>query len=182
MKDQEQNIFANIDWKIVLTYVFLVCFGGVMESFFLLLSSLEEIDSVFGYLRIAVGILPAMFAYGEVSLVAKIVGALLLLFLCMGIFVSLGELLDGTFGLIVYAVLMAVPAGVLLLLDARMQRAAMQAMRAFATGVIAVYIPVLLAAAVLLVFGALFFLVRKLGAVPPDSRAVEPYRGGEEEK
>lgn len=27
MKDQEQNIFANIDWKIVLTYVFLVCFG-----------------------------------------------------------------------------------------------------------------------------------------------------------
>ena len=27
MKDQEQNIFANIDWKIVIAYVFLVCFG-----------------------------------------------------------------------------------------------------------------------------------------------------------
>lgn len=27
MKNQEQNIFANIDWKIVITYVLLVCFG-----------------------------------------------------------------------------------------------------------------------------------------------------------
>jgi hypothetical protein len=52
----------------------------------------------------------------------------------------------------------------------------MQGFRAFATGVLALFLPVLLALAVLLVCGGVFFLVRKLSAVPETGTAVELYR------
>ncbi len=162
--------------------IFLVCFGGVMEDFFLELFALGDTGGVGDYLRLAAGLVPAMFADGEVSLFAKLVGALALVLLCMGIFVSLSELKDALFGMITYAVLLAVPAGALLLFDARIQRAATQGLRAFATGVVALYIPVLLAVLLLLAFGAVFFLVRKLGSVPETGKAVVPYRDKDEDK
>jgi hypothetical protein len=49
-------------------------------------------------------------------------------------------------------------------------------MRSFATGVLALYLPVLAAAAVLLVIAAIFFVIRKLAAVPETGSAVVPYR------
>lgn len=162
--------------------VFLVCFNGVMESFFLELSALGDAGSVGDYLRLAVGLVPEMLSTGEVPILAKLVGMLILVLLCMGVFVSLYELADAFFGLICYAALLTVPAGVLLLFDARIQRAATQGLRAFATGVAALYIPVLLAAAFLLVLGTVFFLVRKLGAVPDSPKAVVPYRGSGEDE
>lgn len=157
--------------------VFLVCFGGVMESFFLELSALGDAGSAGDYLRLAAGLVPAMFAASEVGFFAKLAGVLSLLLLCMGVFVSLSELADAFFGMSVYAMLLAIPAGVLLLFDARIQRAAVEGLRAFATGVLALYFPLLLAAALLLLCGAVIFLVRKLGAVPETGNAVEPYRG-----
>lgn len=158
--------------------IFLVCFGGVMEAFFLELHALGDTGGLWDYLRLAAGLVPAMLA-AEVSVFAKIFGALALILLCMGIFVSLAELKDAFFGMFVYAALLTVPAGILLLFDARIQRTAMQDLRAFATGVVALYIPVLLAVAVLLACGAVFFVVRKLGAVPEAEQAVTPYRGKE---
>jgi hypothetical protein len=160
--------------------IFLVCFGGVMEAFFLELHALGDTGGLWDYLRLAVGLVPAMFTAGEVSLFAKIFGALALILLCMGIFVSLAELRDAFFGMFVYAALLTVPAGILLLFDARIQRTAMQDLRAFATGVVALYIPVLLAVALLLLGGAVFFLIRKLGAVPENGKAVAPYYDKEE--
>jgi hypothetical protein len=147
-----------------------------MEGFFLELSALGATGRAGDYLLLAAGLLPAMFASGEVSLGAKILGALLLLVLCMGIFVSLSELLDGLFGAVIYAVLLTLPAGALLLFDERICRTAMQDMRAFATGVVALYIPVLMAGGLLLVLATVFFLVRKLGAVPEAGNTAVPDR------
>lgn len=156
--------------------VFLAFFGGVMEAFFLDLSALGEAGTLGDYLRLAVGLIPAMLVSGEVNLFAKILGVLLLLFLCMGVFVSLPDLLDAIFGMTVYAVAMALPAAALVLFDTRIQHIVMQGFRAFATGVLALFLPVLLALAVLLVCGGVFFLVRKLSAVPETGTAVELYR------
>ena len=156
--------------------IFLVFFGGVMEEFFLELSALGEQAGFADYLHLAAGLLPAMFATGEVGFFAKLFGALLLLLICMGIFVSLAELMDALFGVIAYAVVLVIPAALLLLFDARIQRVATQGLRAFATGVLALYIPILLAVALLLAVGGVFFLVRKLYAVPETGNAVQLYR------
>ncbi len=160
--------------------IFLVFFGGVMEGFFLSLSALGDAATLADYLRLALSLLPAMFAASEVSLLAKLVGVLLLLLVCMGVFVSLSELMDALFGLVAYAAVLVIPVAVLLLFDARIQRVALGGVRAFATGVLALYIPILLAVALLLAVGSVFFLVRKLGAVPETGNAVQLYRGEDE--
>ena len=161
---------------VVVFAIFMLCFGGVMESFFSALSALPETGGLGDYLLAALELFPAIFFSADVSVFFRIFGAVLLLLLSMGIFVSLGELLDGLFGAVLYAVLALAVTGVLLLLDARVQRVALEGLRAFATGVIALYIPVLLALLLLLVFAAAFFVIRKLGSVPETGTAVELYR------
>ena len=74
-----------------------------------------------------------------------------------------------------YAVALVLPAAILALFDARIQRIAAEGFRAFATGVLALFLPVLLAIAALLAFGGVFFLLRKLSAVPESGTAVELY-------
>ncbi len=160
--------------------IFLVCFGGVMEQFFTELSALSGAGTLADYLRVGVGLIPKMILSEAVSVFPKIIGGLLLLLVCMGVFVSLGELLDGLFGAALYAVLALVAALALSLLDERVQRVATDGLRAFATGVLALFLPVLLAVCVLLAAGAVFFLIRKLGAVPETGKALEVYRGDDE--
>ena len=160
--------------------IFLVCFGGVMESFFLELSALSQTGSVADHLRVSVGLIPKMVLSAEVNVFAKILGGLLLLMLCMGIFVSLGELLDGLFGAVIYTGVAALAAVVLVLMDARIQRVVLDGLRAFATGVTALYLPVLLAACILLAVGAIFFLIRKLFSAPEPENALDVYRGNGE--
>jgi hypothetical protein len=157
--------------------IFLACFGGVMEQFFAELSALSGTGTIADYLRVGVGLIPKMVFSKEVGAFPKILGGLLLLLVCMGVFVSLGELLDGLFGAAIYAGLSLAVALLLALLDERAQRVATDALRAFATGVLALYLPVLLAVCALLIVGAIFFLVRKLGAVPETGNAVQLYRG-----
>ena len=159
--------------------IFLACFGGVMEAFFIELSALEDSGSLADYLRVGVGLIPKMFFSAEVGVFPKIVGGLLLLLVSMGVFVSLSELLDGLVGAAIYAGLAFLAAFLLALLDERAQRVAIGGLRAFATGVLALYLPVLLAVCVLLAAGAVFFLIRKLGAVPETGNAVVPYRGND---
>ena len=159
--------------------IFLACFGGVMEAFFMELSALGDTGELADYLRVGVGLIPKMFLSAEVGVFPKIVGGLLLLLISMGVFVSLSELLDGLVGAAIYAGLAFLAAMLLALLDERAQRVAVSGLRAFATGVLALYLPVLLAVCVLLAAGAVFFLIRKLGAVPETGNAVVPYRGND---
>lgn len=156
--------------------IFLACFGGVMESFFTQISALSGTGSVADYLRAGASLIPQMFLGDDVGAFAKVVGALLLVFLCMGICVSLKELSEGLSGAAIYAGIAFLVAVVLSLLDERVQRVALTGLRAFATGVLALYLPVLLAVAVLLIFAAIFFLVRKLGDVPETGNALVPYQ------
>ena len=155
--------------------IFMLCFGGVMESFFSALSALPETGGIGDYLLAALELFPALFFSAGTGVIGKIFGAVLLLLLSMGIFVSLGELMDGLLGALLYAGLVLVAAAVLLLFDARVQRVTLEGLRAFATGVIALYIPVLLALLLLLAFAAIFFLIRKLGSVPETGTALELY-------
>ena len=160
--------------------VLLLFFGGAMENFFLELSALGEEAGFTEHFRLAVRLLPSVFAASEVGLLSKIVGTALLLLLSMGLFISLSELLEGFFGMILYALLAALSAGALLLFDARIQRVVTGDLRAFATGVLALYLLVLAAVAALLAFGVIFFIVRKLGAVPEAGNALTLYAKKEE--
>ena len=160
--------------------IFLSCFGGVMEEFFTELSALSGTGTLADYLRVGVGLIPKMFLSETVGAFAGIVGGLLLLLLCMGVFVSVRELLDGLFGAALYAGLAALVSLVLSLLDGRVQRVVTDGLRAFGTGVLALYLPVFLAMGGLLVAALIFFLIRKLGAVPEQSNALVPYRSERE--
>lgn len=164
----------------VLCVLFLF-FGGVMEGFFLELSTLGEEAGFAEHLHLAVRLFPSLLTASEVGLFPKIVGIALLLLLSMGLFVSLSELLEGFFGMMLYALLAALSAGVLMLFDARIQRVVTGDLRAFATGVLALYVPVLAAVAALLVFGTVFFIVRKLGAVPETGNALTLHTKNEED-
>ena len=140
------------------------------------LSALGGMGTPADYLRVGAGLIPKMILSDKVSVFPKIFGALLLLLLCMGVFVSISELLDGLFGAALYAGLALVAAVLLALLDERAQRVVTDGLRAFATGVLALYLPILLAVGALLLAAAIFFLIRKLGAVPETGNAVELYR------
>lgn len=146
--------------------VFLLCFDGVIEELVATLSALEGSGSFADYARAAWGLLPAMFSGMKGHAFTKILGAALLLLLSTGAFVSLAELAQALSGALLYAGVTFLGTGVLYLLDARVQRVTLGAFRAFATGVTALFLPLLLALCALLVFAAVFFLIRKLYAVP----------------
>ncbi|MBE6629577.1 MAG: hypothetical protein E7624_01850 [Ruminococcaceae bacterium] len=151
--------------------VFLLCFDGVTQGLVETVSALEGSGSFVDYARAAWGLLPAMFSSMKEHAALKILGALLLLLLSMGAFVSLRELVDAFTGILLYVGAALLCCGVLFLLDARVRRVALGALRAFATGVTALFLPLLLAALALLAFAAIFYLVRKLYAVPGEEDA-----------
>ena len=119
----------------------------------------------------------AMLGASEESVMLRLAGFLIVLFLCMGIFVSVAELVESFTGMLVYAVLGGVFTAVLMLFDVRVQRIVLGALHSFAALVTALFLFVLLGMAVLLVLGALVFLYRFLfGSVDETPvRAVQEY-------
>lgn len=157
--------------------VFLICFEGVIPDFFDRLAALSQDGSFADYARAAWELLPAMFSGMKGHVFAKLIGACLLVLLSTGAFVCFEELAQALSGILWYAGIVFVGSGVLALLDARAQRVVLSGFRAFATGVTALYLPLLLAMAALLCFAAIFWLIRRLFALPEPQTALTPYRG-----
>ena len=165
--------------------VYWICFGRVMVDFRAELAAIAEAGGGFAdYFRASLTLPGAMFR-ADVAIPLKILGAVLLLLLCMGLFVSVRDLLDSLTGFGIYAGLAAVAAAVLSLFDGRIRGAAIDGLRAFAVNVTALWLAVFLAAAVWLVLGALLGLYRVLfgGRERPEPiTALQEYRGGEEDQ
>lgn len=175
---------APLAFLLFLCYLVLItCFGDVMGTLGARLAEITAADGGFtAYAAAALALLPAMLQ-AEAPLLLKLLGFAVLLFLSMGIFLSLRELLEAFSGILIYAVLVLLFSAVLMLFDARVQRLVLGGLRSFATAVTALGVVVLLAVATLLLLGAVFFLVRILFFTTPEGsgqgNALTVYRENE---
>lgn len=161
--------------------VLLGTFGGVLPSFVREIGALAGGGAdFFDYADSTGRVLLAMLV-GEGNVVLKLVGFALVLFFCMGIFVSVTELVESFTGLLLYTLLGGVFTAVLMLFDVRVQRIVLGGLHSFASLVTALYLVVLLGMAALLVLGALVFLYRFLFGSPEEQpvQAVQEYHNEE---
>lgn len=155
--------------------VLLLCFGDVMSDFAATVAALGESAGVLDYLRVSLSLLPAMVG-AKTGAFLKVLGGVLLLLLCMGIFVSLAEAVQALGGFLIYAGLVFVFSAVLSLFDPRLQRILLDGLRGFATGVTALFLVVLLAVGALLAIGCICFLLRTLRGGRQTETALQQYR------
>ena len=162
--------------------VFWLCFGHVMVDFRAALAAIAEEGGGFAAYLGATLTLPAARFRADVAIPLKILGFVLLLFLCMGLFVSFSDLVDALSGFALFALLAAVFAAVLSLFDARLRGAVLGGLRAFAVYVTSLWLAVFLAVAVWLAVGLLVFLYRVLFGTrnPPAETGLREYDAPEE--
>ncbi len=143
--------------------VVLLFFRGAFTGLSQSTVALVEAEAGFAeYAKLALGFLPSMFRDSTTSLLGKAVGTLLLTLLSLGVYVSVEDLINGLGGLLYYAAFAFLFAGVTALFDARARRLILADFRTFATGITALFIVVLVFAAVALAFGVVILLLRTL--------------------
>ncbi len=141
--------------------VIFVCFRGAFGELSRSVATLIEAEAGFlEYAKLALGFFPAMLRDATGGILSKIVGCLLLVIISLGVYVSLDDLFGAVSGMLLYALLAIVFAGVTALFDARTRRLITAGLRTFATGVSALYLVVLIFAAVAVGLGFLVFLYR----------------------
>jgi hypothetical protein len=148
---------------LAVSLIFLTCFHGVLPAYFDEIRALGDAGAGVGeYLKAAFSFIPKMFTLGEAAMWLRVIGCALLVFLCLGIYVSPLELMEAASGIAILVGLVMAASGVMMLFDDRVMRIAIGGLRSFSTVVIALFLVVLVFSAGLLAFGALFALIRTL--------------------
>ena len=148
---------------LAVSLIFLTCFHGVLPAYFAEISALGETGAGVGeYLKAAFSFIPKMFTLGEAAMWLRVLGCALLVFLCLGIYVSPVEIFEAVSGIVILIGLVMAASGVLMLFDDRVMRIAISGLRSFSTVVIALFLVVLIFAAGMLALGAAFGVVRTL--------------------
>lgn len=144
--------------------ILLSCFNGVLAPFFQSVALLGEQGAGFSaYAAATISLLVGMFGAGGGAVVLRVLGCALLLSLCLGIYITPTEILDGLAGLGVLAGLLLSVAGLILLFDdGRVANMTLSAFRSYATAVTALFLVVLAFALAVVLIGALFGVVRTL--------------------
>ena len=144
--------------------ILLSCFNGVLAPFFRSVALLGEQGAGFSaYACATVSLLARMFGAEGGAIALRVLGCVLLLALCLGIYVTPTEILDGLAGLGVLSALLAAVIGVILLFDdGRVASMILSAFRSYATAVTALFLVVLAFALAVVAIGALFGAVRTL--------------------
>ena len=143
--------------------VFLLCFGNVMPDFMREVMDISYAQGGFGAYAGAVGrMMGAMFAASGWRLVLRLFGAVLIVALSMGAFVSVSELVGAIFGSMIFGGMGVLFTAFLMLFDTRAQRLFISGLHAYAAVLSGVYAVILAAALLLVLLGALLFLVRTL--------------------
>lgn len=141
--------------------VIITCFGGVLGNLAEGVAVLVEGEAELGeYVRLAADFVPALFRDATGGAASRAIGCVLLLFLSLGVFVSMDDLCNAILGMALYAVGAFLFAGVTALFDARSRRLILTWLRTYATGVTALYLVVLIFAAAMLVLALIFFAFR----------------------
>ena len=147
----------------VVLSVVLSCFHGMFSPFMAEVSDLTETGAGFtDYARATLNFFPALFRDASTGVVAKIFGCILIAAVCLGIYVSWDDLKNATGGMMIYALLAFVFAGLTALFDNRLQRILTGGLRLFAVGVTALYLVVLAFAVFMVAVGVVFYVIRTL--------------------
>lgn len=148
---------------VAVSLIFLTCFRGVLPAYFDEIRALGEAGAGIGeYLHVAFLLLPKMFTAGGAGVLPRIIGCTLLILLCFGIHVSPVELFEAFSGTVILALLALAASGVMMLFDDRVMRIALAGIRSFSTVVTALYLVVLVFAAVVLLLGMFYGVLRTL--------------------
>lgn len=143
--------------------IFATCFYGVLPSFFNEISALNAAAAGIGdYARAAFSLIPTMFTADGAPMLLRVFGCVLLLAVCVGIHVSVAEMMDALGGFLIFSGFSAVAAGALLLFDDRVRRIFFGGLRAYAAGVTALFAVVMLCLAALLAVALIFRVMRTL--------------------
>ncbi len=143
--------------------VFLVCFGSVMPDFMREVMDISYAQGGFAEYAGAVGrMLGAMFAASGWRLVLRLFGAVLIVALSMGAFVSVSELVGAFFGSVIFGGIGVLFTAFLMLFDMRAQRLFIGGLHAYVAILSGIYAVILAAALLLLLLGVVLFLVRTL--------------------
>lgn len=156
--------YAVVPAALTLAVVFLVllaCFGQALPDFMRAAIKLaHEGGAFYEYPALVGDFLRALFVADGWWLVLRLLGAALILLLCMGAFVSVFDLLGCFIGTGIYVFLTALFTLALMLFDARAERLFMASLHAYAAVFVGVYAVVLIAAVLLLLGAAIAFFVR----------------------
>lgn len=165
--------------------VFLVCFGSVMPDFIREVMDISYAQGDFAAYAGAVGrMLGAMFAASGWRLVLRLFGAVLIVALSMGAFVSSTELVGAFFGSMIFGGIGVLFTAFLMLFDMRAQRLFIGGLHAYTAILSGVYAVILIASLLLVLIGVVLFLVRTLTDRTRERARVtfEESDGGEEKK
>lgn len=153
---------------LVLVSVFLLllaCFGTSLPTLMRdAIALAHEGAGFYEYPALIGKFLASLFAVDGWWLVLRLVGAVAILLLAMGAFVSVFDLLGCMIGTGIYVFFTALFTLALMLFDARAERLFMASLHAYATTFVGVYAVVLIAALLLVLFAAIALLVRLLMA------------------
>ena len=177
-------LFAVLPAALGLFLVFVVvlcCFGSSFGEFSSALSAMGESGASFGeYAGLAFGFVASMFRDATSGVFLKILGAVLLLILSIGTFISLQDLADSISGIVIFGIILFSFAGITAVAcDDRTRRLILSGVRTFSVSVCALFAVVLTFAAVALLFGFVVFLIRSF-LLPPEQTALVPVEEREE--
>ena len=143
--------------------VFLLCFGNVMPDFMREVVDISYAQGGFAeYADAVCRMLGAMFKAGGWQLVVRLFGALLIISLSMGAFVSSAELVGAFFGSLIWGGFGVLFTAFLMLFDLRAQRLFIGGLHAYVAILSGVYAVILIASLLLVLLGVALFLVRTL--------------------
>ena len=141
--------------------VLLVCFGNVLPDF---MREVVDISYARGGLTAYAGavgrMLAALFAASGWHLVLRLFGAALILVLSMGAFVSITELMQSYYGMLILGGIGTLFTAFLMLFDMRAQRLFIGRLHAYTAVLSGVYAVILIASLLLLLMGVSLFLFR----------------------
>ncbi len=156
--------YAIVPAALTLLVVFLVilaCFGQSLPDLMREAIALAHEGGAFYEYPALVGkFLGSLFAADGWWLVLRLFGAVLILLLCMGAFVSVFDLFGCLVGTGIYVFLTALFTLALMLFDARVERLFMASLHAYAATFVGVYAVVLIGALLLVLAAAIAFFVR----------------------
>ena len=158
--------YAILPAFLTLLVVFLVllgCFGDALPNFMRASIALaHQGGALYEYPALIGEFLGSLFAADGAFLLLRLLGALLILFLCMGAFVSVLELIGCFIGSGIYVFACAIFALALMLFDARVERLFFASLHAYASVFVGVYVVVLIGVLLLLALAATALAVRLL--------------------
>lgn len=141
--------------------VMLAFFGNTLPNFLREVNEISLAAGGFSEYANAVGtMIGTMFRAEGFALVIRLFGGVLLLAFAMGAFVSLSELFDAFFGMLLAVGVSAVLLAVLMLFDIRAQRLFIGGIRTYAALISGLYAVLAIAAAILLFLGVILLLLR----------------------